>query len=260
MRIASVGHAAFAAAIIALGILGLIHGNLPPVWDPLPNGVPAREALVYLCASISLVCGIGLLWRRTAAGAARLLLACLLLWLLLFRVPFVMRTPTLSVFFSLCDTAVVAAAAWVLYHWFAAEWDRKRLGFASDRYGLRIARTLYSLALIFYGSAHFIDIQDTIALVPGWLLWHLFWAYFFGCTFIAAGIAVLVGVFARLAAALSTVQLGLFTLLVWVPIVAAGPANAFQRSETVLSAVLTTAAWVLADSYRSPAVETGPSI
>ena len=96
MRIASVGHAVFAATMIALGILGLLKGDFSPIWDPVPKGVPAREVLVYFCVSISLASGIGLLWQRAAALATRVLLACLLLWLLLFRVPYIFLSPNVE--------------------------------------------------------------------------------------------------------------------------------------------------------------------
>ncbi|MGB6975706.1 MAG: hypothetical protein WBD67_13565 [Terracidiphilus sp.] len=250
MRIASVGHAVFAVVLVALGIIGWMHGNFAPIWDPVPKGVPAREVLVYLCAFISLATGIGLLWRRTAAFAARLLFAWSLLWLLVFRMPSILSEPLFGALWSVFPTAVLVAAAWVLYSWFATDWDRRHLGFGLGGAARRIARALYGLALVFFGLAHFIDLRDTVVLEPGWLPWHVFWAYFFGCAFIAAGVGVLIGVCARLAAALSTVEIGLFTLVVWVPIVAAGSKSAFQWSETVLSFALTACAWVVADSYR----------
>src|SRR5262249_31654132 len=250
MRIASASHAAFAAVMIGLGVLGLIKRDFTMVWQPVPKGVPARDVLVYLCALVSIASGIGLLWRRTASLAARVLLAALVLWFLLWRVRALFVASLVEGSWSAGETMVMTAGAWVLFAWFATDWDRQRLGFAAGDKAMPIARVLYGLGLLPFGYAHFAYVERTAEMVPGWLPWHLFWAYFTGGTFIVAGLAVVFGVFGRLAAGLSALQMGMFALLVWVPIVAAGSLSDFQWGEVVSTLALTAAAWVVTDSYR----------
>src|SRR5262249_954283 len=107
MRIASAGHPVFAATMIGLGILGLIKGQFTPIWTGVPKDMPAREVLAYLCALISLVSGIGLLWHRAAAVASRVLLTSFLVWLLLFRASRIFLAPTATVTWWACGESVV---------------------------------------------------------------------------------------------------------------------------------------------------------
>ena len=236
---ASVGHALFAATLIGIGITGLVTGRFASIWQSVPPGVPARRALVYLCACVSLACGAGLLFKRSFAAAARVLFAYLLLWLLLVKGFYIVGAPTVEVNYqSAGETAVLVAGAWVLYAW------------AAGGNGVRPARALYALALVAFGLSHFAYLGLTAPLVPAWLPRHVFWAYFTGGAYLAAAAAMLTGVWARLAAALSALQMGLFTLLVWAPLAVTGHLAAGQWGEFGVSWALTAAACVVVDSLR----------
>ena len=244
------GQAIFAATLVGLGLLGLHHGDFAPLWSPAPGPALLRQGLLYAGALVCLACGTGLLWPRTAALAARGLLAWSLLWLLLVKAPVILRRPAVEVAWqSAGETAVIVAAAWILYAGVAGSWDRKRLGPAADTTGLRLARGLYAAAMIAFGLSHWVYVKPTTALIPAVLPAHAPLAYATGAAYLAAGAAVLTGVLARPAAALSALQMGLFTLLVWVPLASAGHADAGTWSELALSWTLTAAGWVVAESY-----------
>lgn len=251
MRIIGLGHAVFAATLIALGVASLVSGHFAAIWQPVPL-FHEREMLLYLSAVVILVCGIGVLWRPTATVAAGVLFVYLLLWMLLFKVPYILQGPTVEVNYQSCgETAVLVAGAGVLFAVCAEKWDERWLRFATGDQGVRGARMLYGLALIAFGLSHFAYLNLTAPLVPHWLPWPVAWAYFTGGAYIAAGLAVMTGILGQLAAVLSALQMGVFTVLVWVPLLVRGVATAGQRGEFVVSWTLTAAAWVVADSYRS---------
>jgi uncharacterized membrane protein len=234
MRNLALGRVVFAVTLVAVGIAGLLTGDFVGVWDGVPKGTPARAELAVVCAVVSLAAGAGLLWPRTALATARALLLYLVLWALLFKGRFVLTQPlTEGTWQSLGENAVLVAGVWVL-----CEWD------------VRVARVIYALAMIAFGLSHFVYVDLTTPLVPAWLPWHLGWAYFTGAAYLAAALGLLSGVGARLAAVLSTLQMGGFTLLVWVPMALSGPMTPFRRGEFILSWALTAAGWVVADSYR----------
>jgi len=245
-----VSHVVFALVLIGLGVLGLIKGDFAPGWSPVPESMPARQALAYLCDFVYLACGAGLLWRRTAALAARVLFGYLLLWLLLLRVPWMVVSFQIGTWWPASSTAVLTGSAWVLYSWLANDWDKRRFGFVIGDKGVRVARMLFGLGLIPLGIAHFLYVEATAPLVPDWLLFPVFWAYLTGVAFVAAGVGMITGIFARLAAALITLQIGMLTLFVWLPRVVTGNLTPFQWNEFFVSILLTSAAWVVADSYR----------
>ena len=250
MRVIGIGHILFAATLIAIGAWGLVSGQFGAIWQPVPKATPAREVLAYACAVVSLAAGLGLVWKRMSALAARLLVGWLVVWLILFKARPILAAPAAIVSWeNFAETAVILAGAWALWAALAEPSDKRLAGFAVGESGTRIARILYGLGMVVFGLAHFAYLKETAALVPRWLPDHTLWAEATGAAYVAAGAAILTGVLARLAATLSTLQMALFTLLVWAPMLAAGSKDAGDWSESFISLALTAAGWVVADGY-----------
>ena len=224
-------HIAFALTFIGIGGIGFASGTFAPIWQPVPETVPTRELLAYLTSIIALASGIFLLVERTQAVAALILFVFLAVWALAFKAPFVVKAPLVEGSYqSIGENLVLIAAAWVLY----------------TRSRTRIAYVLYGLALIAFGLSHFFYLELTTPLVPAWLGVPVLWAYATGSIYTVCGVAMVLGLAARLVSLAAAANITLITLLVWVPIVAAGGLTAMHWQETVVSCALMVSSWVLA--------------
>ena len=223
--------------MIGLGIIGFIYGDFAQLWKFAPAYVPAHEVLAYASSTIMLVCGIGLLFKPTETLAARVLFPYWALIVLALKLPVVIKHPLVEVAYqSMSEIVVVMTGAWVLFA-------------AADKRSTRIAQLVFGVSLIPLGLAHFFYLNMTAPIIPSFIPFHTFWAYFTGAAQIAAGIGILLNILPRLAASLDAILLASFTFVVWIPkIIAPGDAGA-TWSEFTISWAVTAAAWVVAMSF-----------
>ena len=241
---ATQGWRVYGAGAIALGLVCLAFGDFHP-GQPVPKGFPGRTALAYAAAVFMLAAGLAVEWRRTRARAA----AALALYFALAVVVLMNGRVLLAHFAefgpyeSIAIELSIATAGLIVYA-------------ASDTIDAvraarltRAAQMAFAACALIFGTAHFVYMNLTAPLVPKWLPpSQEFWGYATGACHIAAGIAILTGVQARLAAVLLTIMFASFTPLVHLPMLLADPSSHWIWNENAVNIALTGAAWVVADS------------
>ncbi|MGO4700733.1 DoxX family membrane protein [Dyella sp. 2RAB6] len=245
----------FAVVMAALGVIGLVYGDVALVWQRIPiEHLPGQQWLAYAFAVIELGTGLGLLIRSFAKPAAAVLFVYMALWAVLLKLPAVVAVPQMeATWLGFGEIAVILAGAWVIHAWLADSG-----AFLAGPKGIRNARVLFAISLPMIGLSHFFYSPQTVELVPGWLPSPLSWAYITGAGSIAACLGVLFGVFPRLAATLEAIMLGVITLLVWGPKLFAVPLDRTALTALVISAAIAGGAWIVAESYRGlPWLATG---
>ena len=88
----------------------------------------------------------------------------------------------------------------------------------------------YAAPIAAFGTEHFTISQDIASMVPAWIPWHLFWAYFVGTCFIAAGLSLVTRIQALLSASLLALTFFLFVVLMDVPAWVQSPRDRFATA------------------------------
>jgi len=242
------GWCVYGFGVMALGVLALVCGTFDP-GQTVPKDFPDRTALSYAAAALMIVAGAAVEWRRTAAWGAAALTAYYALIVVVVMNGRVLLT-NYGVFGTYEELAIqlaIAAGGVIVY---AAN---ARIDAALAARLTRLGQLTFGVCVLIFGAAHFVYMNLTAPLVPKWLPpSQEFWAYATGIGHIAAGVAILSGVRARLAAILLTAMFASFTLLVHLPMLLAKPSSYWIWSENILNIALIGAAWVVADSLAGP--------
>jgi uncharacterized membrane protein YphA (DoxX/SURF4 family) len=244
----------YGLAAVAFGLVGLCWGDFAAVWQPVPATVPGRTALAYIVAVVLLLGGLGILWRRGAALGALTLTILYSAGVILLHVPLAIARPTVFVTWSgIAEQLALVAGGLVSYAFCRAPPATT----PSCAQIIRCGRLLFGVCLIVFALAHLFYLKPTADAVPAWLPPNqTFWAYATAAGHFLAGVAILSGIAARLAARLLTGMFVVFGVLVHAPALLSDPHNHFDWAANAMNFALIASAWVIAASFDPDAAVT----
>lgn len=238
----------FGLGVLAIGFASLVFREFDP-GQPVPDNFPARVALACAAGALMIAAAAAIEWRRTVAwGAAALTIYYTLFVVILMNGRLLLTDYAIYVTYeNIAMQFAIALAALIIFA------SAARLAPALAARLTRLAQLAFGVCALIFGGAHFVYMNMTAPMVPKWLPpSQVFWGYLTGVCFIAAGLAILTGIKARLAAILLTIMLACFGLLANFPILLADHKSHFNWTESAVNLAVVGAAWVLADSLALP--------
>ena len=237
-----VGVHIYGLGAVVLGLTGLVWGDFAVVWQP--DSAPGQSALGYALPILPLLVGLAMLWRRTVYLSALVLIGLYALGEIFLDVPRGFAHPTVFVaWYGVFEHLALAAAAVIICAYSAP------LEPATVERVSKISRLVFGICLIYFGLAHHFYLANTVSMVPAWLPpGQTFWAYATAAGHVAAGIALISGIYARPATILLAAMFVVFQFLVHAPRIFSDPRTHMNWAENAVNFALIGSAWVIAAS------------
>jgi uncharacterized membrane protein len=245
------GRVLFGIPFVAFGVQYFIYGRFAGGLPPAPPWTPGAPATAYLFGALLIVAGASI------AMNSKVQLSATLLGILLFVCVTLMfiATPSAIIHDGTARTRALeplalAGAAWVLAGSPGVSPNVQSWDVAIDKLATA-GRFIFGASMIVFGIQHFMYGQFVAMLVPSWLPWHIFWTYFFGVAFIAAGISLVTGIQPRLAAILLGVMFLLWVAVLHAPRVAASAQRGDEWSSLFVAMAMCGSCFIIAAAAAS---------
>lgn len=247
----SLGRYVYGLAAIGSGICALVWHDFSAL-----GSVPHRRTLIYVVATIEILAGVAVQWRRTgrAGGVA---LGTIYLAFALLGVPVIIEHPLdYNGFGNFFEQFSFVAGAVILYACSRPIAPARTARLAQFGY------YSFGVCVVSFALEQLFNLSATASLVPKWIPpGQMFWAIATTAAFALAAIALLTGFTSLLASRLTTAMIVGFGLLVWLPALFANPHSSPNWSESTETLGIAASAWIVADFLgRRRSAEPVPAI
>jgi uncharacterized membrane protein len=256
-KIIAQGRCIFAFAIVAFGVQNIVCAQFKGRVIPVMPWMPAHPALAYLTGAILIAAGMCIAFNVRSRLVSILLGVYFLVCTVALQVPKAAAQPfDLGIRTLVFETLSMGAAALVLARTLSGNsGDAPQSAALTDKF-LLSGRYLFALSSVVFGISHFLLLRFIASLIPPWFPGGLFWAYFTGAAFVAAGVGIATKTLDHLAAVLLGTMFLSWFLLLHLPRVlsAARSHNPNEWSSAFIALGMCGASWIIAnDSLRGRA-------
>ena len=203
----------FAVALIGMGTLHLTSGHF--LFDfPVPATFLGGKWPAYVNGILLIIAGALMLTKKQALPGALLTAFIFLAFLLIRHVPMLVMWENMpGERTSAAETALFLGGALMVAGTIlkaGPTQNRGRLTFIAGEY-------LFTLGLFVFGILHYVSEPFVVSIIPKWIPWPVFWAYFVMTCFFAAAISIFIQRLVRLSSLLLSLMFFLFICLMHLP-------------------------------------------
>src|SRR4029077_10776202 len=158
-----------------------------------------------------------------------------------------MPTTILATFFGISRTVVSMCSAGILVFLIALWAARTDIARARglDKI-VALSNLCFAMPLAVFAALHLSDVGFVLPLVPKYMPWRLFWAYFVGCALLAASFSIAAKIQVRWSGLLFGIMMFTFVAMLIIPAVIANPGNRFGWTFVCRESSFGGGGWILA--------------
>jgi len=239
----------FAFAIIAFGVIQFNVQDFMSGFLPVSKDLPGRNFFLYLISTLFVAGGIAMCIKNVTKRAARLIG---ILLLILFFYP--QLTSLLSdlhnpgLWAATAEDLALCGGAFII-----AGDITEAPKLTGDSKLLRFGQIIFAISLLVFSVQHFMYADYIATLIPSWIPFKIFWAYFVGIVFTAASISILTIIKTRLACILLGFMYLFWVIFLHLPRVAADTHKEPEKTSMFIAFAFCGICFTLASLYSRKA-------
>lgn len=241
------GRLFFALGMAGFGVQYLLYGQFQGGLPPVPPWTPGAPPLAYLTGAVLIAAAVSIAINWKARWSA-IVLGVLFLFCVI-----VLHGPHFSAILHdgtdrtrAFEPLALSGAAFVLAGILPIERSGTQATRTHTNRLVVAGGLLFAFSMVVFGMQHFMYAAFIATLIPSWIPKHLFWVYFTGVGFIAAGVSMAVRKYAWLGASLLGLMFFLWTILLHAPRVASHLRNGDEWASLLVALSLSGSSFVIA--------------